>query len=270
MAAARSGRPVPKASIYLSVVSCFLRPPNAASPVDLAGARRAAIVLRHCTWIASPEHERMAWAWSFSSIWAWKVSYIVFGGRVIDYPHQSDGLRRGRNQVDLEAVEVLDRQHDPPLGDLGRPPKGLDAVLDLVRGGPGAGDSPMAEWNGPQRISQPNCCPHSIARSRCSTAASRTLESEEMGLRLGPITVTGSSAFSPWPSTRLPSRWVRCQVARGEDRDLHRVEPERLDLVEEPELLGLGDMVGPEEKVHAGFHVVLLTSELVVLIKDSR
>ena len=64
----------------------------------------------------------------------------------------------------------------------------------------------MAEWSGPQRISQPNCWPHSITLSRCSTAASRTLRSEEIGFDCGPMTVT---AVAPRPSdwSRLPSRW---------------------------------------------------------------
>ena len=29
------------------------------------------------TWIVSAAHEAMAAAWSFSSMWAWKLSYII-------------------------------------------------------------------------------------------------------------------------------------------------------------------------------------------------
>ncbi len=63
----------------------------------------------------------------------------------------------------------------------------------------------MAEWIGPQRISQPNAWPHSSTRSRCATAASRIAGSGEIGLVSGPITVT---AVAPSPSdlSRLPSR----------------------------------------------------------------
>ena len=63
----------------------------------------------------------------------------------------------------------------------------------------------MAEWVGPQRISQPNAWPHSITRSRCATAAARIFGSGEIGLVSGPITVT---AVAPRPRLliRLPSR----------------------------------------------------------------
>src|SRR5271165_4931284 len=43
------------------------------------------------------------------------------------------------------------------------------------------------------------------------------------------------------------------RLRRREDRDLHRVEPQDLDLVDD-HILGLGHMVGPEQQVHAGFH----------------
>ncbi len=46
---------------------------------------------------------------------------------------------------------------------------------------------------------------------------------------------------------------VGSPVARREDRDLRRVEPQDLDLVDD-HILGLGHMVGPEQQVHAGFH----------------
>ena len=63
----------------------------------------------------------------------------------------------------------------------------------------------MAEWVGPQRISQPNAWPHSNTRSMCATPASRIFLSGEIGLVSGPITVT---AVAPRPRdfNRLPRR----------------------------------------------------------------
>ena len=63
----------------------------------------------------------------------------------------------------------------------------------------------MAEWVGPQRISQPNAEPRSKTFSRYSTAALRTLGSGEIGLVSGPITVT-AVARRPRSLSFLPSR----------------------------------------------------------------
>ena len=63
----------------------------------------------------------------------------------------------------------------------------------------------MAEWVGPQRISQPNAWPHSSTRSRWATAAARIAGSGEIGLVSGPITVT-AVAPSPRLFNRFPSR----------------------------------------------------------------
>ncbi len=70
--------------------------------------------------------------------------------------------------------------------------------------GPCPEKTPMAEWIGPQRISQPNASPRSSTLSSCATAASRITGSGEIGLASGVMTVT---AVAPRPSdrSRLPS-----------------------------------------------------------------
>ena len=114
----------------------------------------------------------------------------------------------------------------------------------------------MAEWVGPQRISQPNAWPHSMTRSRCATAAARIFGSGEIGLVSGPITVT---AVAPRPRLCQPlaQPLERREIGRVEDRDLDGVEAEDLDLVEDRVVL-LGDVGRPQEQVHAGFHLVVL------------
>ena len=63
----------------------------------------------------------------------------------------------------------------------------------------------MAEWVGPQRISQPNRAQRSRTRSRWATAAARIAGSGEIGLVSGLMTVTAVAA-RPRPFSRLPSR----------------------------------------------------------------
>jgi hypothetical protein len=51
----------------------------------------------------------------------------------------------------------------------------------------------------------------------------------------------------------LPQSFERREIGRVEDRHLDGVKTEDLDLVEDRVLL-LGDVGGPQEQVHAGFH----------------
>ena len=46
-------------------------------PVDLSGTGYATIVLRDMDVDRLGAHDAMAFAWLFSSMWAWKLSYII-------------------------------------------------------------------------------------------------------------------------------------------------------------------------------------------------
>ena len=122
----------------------------------------------------------------FSSMLAWKVSYIMRKCGWLTCLDQGAGVGGGGQEIALEAVEILDGEHDLGLlRVLGGLAQHVGGAFLLVGGRPGAGEDAERRMIGPAQVVAAERGRHVDGPLDALEAGLRTAASGLIGLAVG-------------------------------------------------------------------------------------